>query len=120
MDTLFNQTSNFFVGANYWASHAGTFMWRNWNAEQVEKDFQILHTNGVEVLRVFPLWCDFQKLTDHRQYAGNHVEYRYNEEPLGDSMVGQAAMDPEMAETLYTTLTQKCHEAKKELSECEH
>ena len=101
MDTLFNQTSNFFVGANYWASHAGTFMWRNWNAEQVEKDFQILHTNGVEVLRVFPLWCDFQKLTDHRQYAGNHVEYRYNEEPLGDSMVGQAAMDPEMLERFH-------------------
>ena len=68
---------HFFVGANYWASHAGTFMWRNWNADVVEEDFKRLSRNGVEVLRVFPLWSDFQKLTDHLGCISEHREYRY-------------------------------------------
>ena len=28
----------FYTGCNYWASHAGVYMWRDWNGEQVEKD----------------------------------------------------------------------------------
>jgi len=26
----------FYTGCNYWASHAGVYMWRAWNGEQVE------------------------------------------------------------------------------------
>ena len=57
----------FRVGCNYWASHAGMMMWRNWDAAQVERDFAALAGNGVRALRVFPLWPDFQPLT--RQYG---------------------------------------------------
>ena len=99
---MFSGNYPFFVGANYWASHAGTFMWRNWDAEQVEKDFQLLSSNGVEVLRVFPLWSDFQKLTDHCMVQGRHYEYRYGEEPLPDTPMGRAAVDPEMMERFHT------------------
>ncbi|MBR2873253.1 MAG: hypothetical protein IKB99_07130 [Lentisphaeria bacterium] len=99
---MFSGNYPFFVGANYWASHAGTFMWRNWDAEQVEKDFQLLSSNGVEVLRVFPLWSDFQKLTDHCMVQGRHYEYRYGEEPLPATPMGEAAVDPEMMERFHT------------------
>ena len=99
---IFSGNYPFFVGANYWASHAGTFMWRNWNAEQVEKDFQILSSHGVEMLRVFPLWSDFQKLTDHCMVQGRHYEYRYGEEPLPDTPMGRAAVDPEMMTRFHT------------------
>lgn len=61
----------FRVGCNYWASHAGMMMWRNWNAEQVERDFAALAANGIRALRVFPLWPDFQPLT--RQYGYNNT-----------------------------------------------
>ena len=57
----------FRVGCNYWASHAGMMMWRNWDAAQVERDFAALAANGIRALRVFPLWPDFQPLT--RQYG---------------------------------------------------
>ena len=36
------ESGKFFVGCNYWASHAGIYMWRNWNAEQVEQDLATL------------------------------------------------------------------------------
>ena len=93
---FFGSDAPFFVGANYWASNAGTFMWRNWDEAAVEKDFKNLSKNGLQVLRVFPLWSDFQKLTDHLRSAGKHCEYRYGEDPLPDTPEGRAAMDVEM------------------------
>lgn len=50
----------FIIGCNYWASHAGTQMWRNWNEEAIREDLEILSTNGVRYMRVFPNWRDFQ------------------------------------------------------------
>lgn len=50
----------FHLGCNYWASHAGIEMWKNWDEAQVERDFAILEANGVKTMRVFPLWRDFQ------------------------------------------------------------
>ena len=53
---------NFCVGCNYWASDSGIYMWRNFNLETVKKDFDLLVSNGVDTIRVFPLWPDFQPL----------------------------------------------------------
>ena len=50
----------FILGCNYWASNAGADMWRYWDSECVEKDFMALKENGVEFLRVFLNWRDFQ------------------------------------------------------------
>ncbi len=50
----------FLLGCNYWASHAGTEMWVNWDPDRIDKDFQILKENNVNALRVFINWRDFQ------------------------------------------------------------
>ncbi|MBE6358453.1 MAG: hypothetical protein E7057_04305 [Lentisphaerae bacterium] len=52
--------SEFSIGVNYWASHAGTYMWRNFSAQEVEADFKALHDSGVNTVRIFPSWEDFQ------------------------------------------------------------
>ena len=56
----------FLLGFNYWASHAGLYMWRLYNFDVVEKDLRLLSTHGVNTIRIFPLWPDFQPLTDIR------------------------------------------------------
>ncbi len=66
---------NFMLGCNYWASHAGTEMWKNWCAEQVDKDLYTLSKNGVSVLRIFPLWRDFQPVCPHYTACGELEEY---------------------------------------------
>ena len=53
----------FLTGCNYWASDSGMLMWRRWNPATVERDVAELAQNGVSVMRVFPLWPDFQPLT---------------------------------------------------------
>ena len=81
----------FLTGCNYWASNAGMYMWRQWDAKTVEKDIAELSANGVNVLRVFPLWPDFQPLT--RLLDGRRVRgYLQNDRPLQN----EAAVDEEM------------------------
>ena len=95
---LAKEASSFFesgriaVGCNYWASHAGVYMWRNWNPAQVEKDLDLMAAHGMTVLRVFPLWPDFQPLVRDCRFAGNFVDYLQADGPLKN----YAAVDDEM------------------------
>jgi len=56
----------FQVGCNYWASHAGTEMWRRWDADVVERDFAKMAAHGMTLVRVFPIWRDFQPIAQLR------------------------------------------------------
>ena len=80
----------FILGCNYWASHAGTEMWCNWDEAAIEQDLQVLAQNGFRYLRVFPNWRDFQPVEP--LYAGEGRLYEYR------SMDGGAPddVDPQM------------------------
>lgn len=88
----------FCIGVNYWASHAGTNMWKQWDRTVVEQDFQVFAENGIDMVRVFPLWPDFQPLTLHYGFANEPVEYCIGEDKLNDTLEGQCGIDPVMAE----------------------
>ncbi len=51
---------DFMIGCNYWASHAGIEMWAQWDEKAVERDLKLLQENGLNTLRVFINWRDFQ------------------------------------------------------------
>lgn len=50
----------FMIGCNYWASNAGTEMWRQFDPDAIRSDLEILRDHGVKYMRVFPIWRDFQ------------------------------------------------------------
>lgn len=91
----FFRSGTFVAGCNYWASHAGTRMWVDWKPGTVAKDLRLIRKNGLEVLRVFPLWPDFQPLKAMR-VSQQIVEFRFGEEPLPDDACGAAGMSAEM------------------------
>jgi len=90
---LLTTPGSFAVGVNYWSSHAGTHMWRDWKPEIIEQDFKQLSENGIKVLRVFPLWPDFQPI--YQVYAGEgankYIAFK-NELPLPLSGPGSDGM----------------------------
>jgi len=51
---------DFILGCNYWASNAGADMWRSYDADVIREDLKALSSYGVEYMRVFPNWRDFQ------------------------------------------------------------
>ncbi|MGI6335916.1 MAG: glycoside hydrolase 5 family protein [Eubacteriales bacterium] len=100
MPKLFDEP--FFIGCNYWASHAGTNMWRDWREEVVEADLTRLRDMKQTVLRVFPLWPDFQPLTAMYTGGGRLQELRMGEDPLPDTPAGRAGIDEVMLERFET------------------
>ncbi len=92
------ESGKLFLGCNYWASHAGTNMWSDWRPDTVEADFARLADAEVKVLRIFPLWSDFQPLRMHRAGSASEKELRLREDPLPFTEEGKAGVDPVMAE----------------------
>jgi len=92
----FLPSGRFSVGANYWASHAGIAMWRDWRPEIIDRDFALLAAEGLQVLRVFPLWSDFQPIQLQRGYIGRPMEYRHGETALPDNVAVQDGVSAEM------------------------
>jgi hypothetical protein len=91
------------IGCNYWASHAGTNMWRRWDPTVVEADFALLARRGFRLLRVFPLWPDFQPIISLRGGRGRIRGFAVQpvgsdiEEPLQS---GADGLDPAMLRRL--------------------
>ena len=86
-------SGGFFVGCNYWAKNAGMYMWSRWRPDVIEKELSELSKNGVTVMRVFPLWSDFQPLTGDCHAGGEYRSYRFRDNrPLPN----EAGVDPEM------------------------
>ncbi len=105
MEKIFTRPGSFIVGTNYWASHAGTAMWRDWQPDVVARDFDILAQEGLQVLRVFPLWPDFQPITQLYTGAGRVAEIRHGEDPLPETEAGKAGLS-EIALAHFEELTQ--------------
>ncbi|MFD2701129.1 cellulase family glycosylhydrolase [Paenibacillus shunpengii] len=88
--------SEFFIGCNYWASHAGTAMWSNWQESIVDEDLQQMAQEGIEVIRVFPLWPDFQPIDMLYGVEGQERGYRFGEERFLDNEAEKAGVSEEM------------------------
>ena len=87
---------DFTIGCNYWASNAGMYMWRQWDEKTVENDLLKLKESGIDTLRVFPLWSDFQPLEVN--IGQSKSEMRIFDCPLDKSAEGIAGIDPIMAD----------------------
>ena len=97
MKELFKD-GEFIVGCNYWASHAGTNMWHDWQPDVIDRDFAMLAKENIRYLRVFPLWPDFQPIKMLRQCRGEEKEIRMGENPLPFTEAGRAGVSEEMAD----------------------
>ena len=98
MNTELFKDGEFFVGCNYWASHAGTNMWHDWKPEVIDKDFELLAKSKVKVVRAFPLWSDFQPIKMHYTQAGNLKEIRMGEDLPPFTPEGNSGISPVMLE----------------------
>ncbi len=97
------------LGVNYWASHAATEMWSRWDADAVERDFRSLAEYGTTLVRVFPLWPDFQPITllkDAGHPGGRPHEIRMIENgfeiPLPDTPAGRCGVSELMMQRFET------------------
>ena len=96
---------DFIIGCNYWASNAGTEMWKEWDETAVRKDLKVLSENGIKYLRVFPNWRDFQPVIPIYGGGYNIKEFRLegdvkpqNEYYLDEVMLSRFSLFCDMCE----------------------
>lgn len=101
----FIQDGRLVLGVNYLASHAGLSMWKDWRADVVEADFKRFAETGVRLVRVPPLWGDFQPIQAlYRGKRENLGEYRMHGQPLPDTDEGHNGIDPVMVDRMQVLL----------------
>jgi len=52
--------NNFTLGVNYWPRRKAMYWWSNFDAAEVDDDFALIQSLGLNVARIFLLWDDFQ------------------------------------------------------------
>lgn len=90
---------DYVTGVNYFASNAGISMWSDWDEICIEKDFKVMAGYGVQVIRVFPIWADFQPITMLRKHCapgGQPMKISFDGHPLPDTELGRAGLCEEM------------------------
>jgi endo-1,4-beta-mannosidase len=103
-ENILSKPGHFVLGCNYWASNAGTKMWVDWKPEVIEQDFKRMSELGIDVLRIFPIWRDFQPMIAIRNASSKTIEYRFGESPLPDDRFGDAGVSEEMINRLKLLL----------------
>lgn len=89
------EPGKFVLGCNYWASHAGTNMWKDWRPEVVEADMKQISEAGMQVIRVFPIWPDFQPIHQFYSGGGELKEVRFKDGPLPGTGPGKNGVSVE-------------------------
>lgn len=75
----------FIVGCNYWASNAGTNMWKDFDIDVIENDIRILREHGMKYMRVFPSWDDFQPIVARYVTPEERLRYSIESDELNEN-----------------------------------
>lgn len=94
------KSGEFFVGVNYWASNAGIQMWNRWDEDCIKRDFDLLVEANIKVIRMFPLWSDFQPIENFRNGNGKIRIISNDGVKAIDSPEARAGMNTEMVAKL--------------------
>ncbi|HLY27524.1 MAG TPA: beta-galactosidase [Aggregatilineales bacterium] len=54
----------FLTGVNYWPRRKAMSWWSDFDASEVDEEFAMIHSLGLDVVRIFLLWEDFQPQPD--------------------------------------------------------
>ena len=92
------------IGCNYWAGHAAVDMWREWRPEQIARELDTLKKLGIERIRIFPNWRDFQPLEISRTVMNWPRELLLAGKRLPDSGAGKYGVDETMLERMEQLL----------------
>ena len=70
----------FMLGVNYWPRQHAVKMWQEWASEEIDAEFKQMRDIGLDTVRVFPTWDDFQPLLEKGTGGGTReIVMRHDE-----------------------------------------
>jgi endo-1,4-beta-mannosidase len=61
---MFKPGDPFVLGVNYWPRRKAMYWWRDFDAGEVRDEFSLIRDLGMNIVRIFLLWDDFQPTPD--------------------------------------------------------
>ncbi|RLI45506.1 hypothetical protein DRO69_05150 [Candidatus Bathyarchaeota archaeon] len=59
------EINKFLLGVNYWPAKKAMYWWKNFDTKEVEDDFKFIRELGLDLVRIFLVWEDFQPYPDY-------------------------------------------------------
>lgn len=59
------EINKFLLGVNYWPAKKAMYWWKNFDTKEVEDDFKLIKELGLDLVRIFLVWEDFQPYPDY-------------------------------------------------------
>lgn len=72
MNKDFNK--EFLLGVNYWPRRHGVKMWQEFDLQEIDDEFAQIKAMGMNTVRIFPLWNEFQPIVEIRSCHANFQE----------------------------------------------
>ena len=95
----------FYAGVNYLASDSAISMWERFDIETVRKDFDRMAEIGTNIIRVFPIWSEFQPIMLMRTYQNQARNVCYTDgRSLPQTPEGQAGIASDEMDKLAALL----------------
>ena len=67
----------FVLGVNYWPRRKAMYWWSSFDAGEVREEFALIRELGLDLVRIFLLWDDFQPAPDQVSRACLSVPERF-------------------------------------------
>lgn len=97
--------NEFITGINYLASNAGIKMWTNFDPTIIDEDLKKLKNLKIDVIRIFPLWSEFQPVHMIYECKGKEQMAGFKGDALlPDTYEGRAGLDTVMLDRFETVL----------------
>lgn len=59
-----SQPTDFVLGVNYWPRRKAMYWWSDFEAAEVDQEFAVIASLGMQIVRIFLLWDDWQPTPD--------------------------------------------------------
>jgi len=70
----------FMLGVNYWPRHHAVKMWQEWAPDEIDAEFKQMRDIGLDTVRIFLTWDDFQPLLEKGTGGGTReIVMRHDE-----------------------------------------
>lgn len=88
--------NNFLLGVNYWPRRRGVNMWQEFHEKEIDSEFKQIHELGLNTVRVFPLWKDFQEVCEVKLEQGYRKRVALPERTVENAFSFPEMIDKEM------------------------
>ncbi|MBA7500204.1 MAG: cellulase family glycosylhydrolase [Clostridia bacterium] len=101
---MVNCNKRFRLGVNYWPRHHGVRMWREWEPEEIDREFAEMKSVRLDLARIFIDWDSFQPIKEYLSGGAKRRLLAFRDNESVTSRSNPCMIDPVMVKRFDTLI----------------